>query len=157
METDQNKTKKMMEDLSSPQVSSDATKKILKITLLNSKKTAWIGLLFFLLPFLFILANVTEYGFGHRLGFISQFIDWIVSFDDTPVVNWLIRFLLLGAPAVVALANFLAITHFYVDKELREFNMTVRLRWINILVLLLCLGVFSILFGYLIVENINHP
>ena len=96
-------------------------------------------------------------GFGHRLGFISQFIDWIVSLDNTPFVNWLIRFLLLGAPAVVALANFLAITHFYVDKELKEFNMTVRLRWMNIIVMLLCLGVFSVLFAYLIVENAGHP
>lgn len=148
---------KKMENLSAPSIRSESTKQILKITLLNARKTANVGLLLLILPFIFVFGNIFKYELGIELGFITSFLDWLMSLDQSPVINWIIRFFILGAPAIAALANLLAITHFFYEKESNQFIISVKLKWINIAVILFCSLIVFVLLGYLIVENVNHP
>ena len=145
---------KHMENLSNPEVYSESRKNLLKLTLLNSKKSAYIGAMLILLPFLFAFANIFKYQLGIDLGFIAAFVTWIGSFDDTPFVNWLIRFLLLGGPVVAVLVNLLAITHFYIDKPSNEFIITLKLKWLNISIIAFCLFILFIFLFYLVAENL---
>ncbi len=146
-----------MENLTTPQIRSESTKRILKITLLNSRKSAGIGLLLIALPFVFMLGNVLKYNLGIDIGFINLFVQWIGSFDTIPFVNWIVRILLLGGPMIAILINLMAITHFYTDKKANEFIITLKLRWLNILIILFCSLIMFLFFSYLIVENLNHP
>ncbi len=149
--------KMKMENLSIPDVKSDATKEVLKITLLNSRKSAHLGILLLLLPFLFFFGNVAKYNLGIDLGFISIFLSWIISLDTVPVVNWLIRFILLGGPVLAILFNLFAIMHMYTNRQTHEFIITLKLKWVNISIILLCGLILLLFFTYLVVENVNHP
>jgi hypothetical protein len=147
---------KKMENISTPDISSEARKKHLKITLLNARKSARVGILLVIIPFVFAIANIFKYNFGVDLGFISNFVEWIASLDTVPVVNWMVRLLLLGGPLVAVLANIFAITHFYTDRELKEFVVTFKLKWLNIAIILICSTILLAFLFYLMVENISH-
>ena len=145
---------KKMENLSTPEISSQSRKNQLKLTLLNSKKSAYVGFVLIILPFLFAFANIFKYQLGIDLGFISAFITWIGSFDDTLVINWALRILLLGGPMVAVFVNLLAITHFHTDKQSNEFIITFKLKWLNITIILVCSFVLLIFLLYLVAENL---
>ncbi len=144
-----------MEKLTSPMVHSETTKRVLKIALVNARKSANIGLVLLAFPLLFFLGNVFKYQLGIDLGFIAVFVSWIGSLDTVPVLNWIVRFLLLGGPAVAILINLLAITHFYSDKESNEFIVTFKLKWVNIFIILFCGLLLFLFMFYLMVENIK--
>jgi len=145
---------KHMENLVTPQVRSESRKNLLKLTLLNSKKSAYLGTMLVILPFLFALANIFKYQLGIDLGILSAFVTWIGSFDDTSVVNWIIRFLLLGGPVVAVLVNLLAITHFYIDKPSKELIITCKMKWLNIAIIVFCSFILFIFLFYLVAENL---
>lgn len=146
-----------MENLTIPNIKSNATKEVLKITLLNSRKSAHLGVLLLLLPFLFFFGNVAKYNLGIDLDFINLFLGWIISLDTVPVVNWLIRFTLLGGPILAILFNLFAIMHMYSNHETHEFIITLKLKWVNIAIIILCGLILLLFFTYLVVENMNHP
>jgi len=145
---------KKMENLSTPEIRSESRKNQLKLTLLNAKKSAYVGFVLIILPFLFAFANIFKYQLGIDLGFLSAFVTWIGSFDDTPVINWVLRILLLGGPIVAVLVNLLAITHFQIDKHSNEFIITFKLKWLNITIILFCCFVLLIFILYLVAENL---
>ncbi|MCH7512551.1 MAG: hypothetical protein IH947_01190 [Bacteroidetes bacterium] len=151
------KLKRKMENLTIPNIKSNATKEVLKITLLNSRKSAHLGVLLLLLPFLFFFGNVAKYNLGIDLDFINLFLGWIISLDTVPVVNWLIRFILLGGPILAILFNLFAIMHMYTNHETHEFIITLKLKWVNIAIIILCGLILLLFFTYLVVENMNHP
>lgn len=151
------KLKRKMENLTIPNIKSNATKEVLKITLLNSRKSAHLGVLLLLLPFLFFFGNVAKYNLGIDLDFINLFLGWIISLDTVPVVNWLIRFILLGGPILAILFNLFAIMHMYSNHETHEFIITLKLKWVNIAIIILCGLILLLFFTYLVVENMNHP
>lgn len=151
-----NEFENKMENLTSPSVQSETTKRVLKIALVNARKSANIGIVLLALPLLFFSVNVFKYQLGIDLGFIASFVSWIGSLDTIPVLNWVVRFVLLGGPVVAILINLLAITHFYTDKESNEFVVTVKLKWLNISIILFCGLLLFLFISYLIVENINH-
>lgn len=151
-----NEFENKMENLTSPSVQSETTKRVLKIALVNARKSANIGIVLLALPLLFFSVNVFKYQLGIDLGFIASFVSWIGSLDTIPVLNWVVRFVLLGGPVVAILINLLAITHFYTDKESNEFVVTVKLKWLNISIILFCGLLLFLFMSYLIVENINH-
>ena len=146
-----------MENLTIPNIKSNATKEVLKITLLNSRKSAHLGVLLLLLPFLFFFGNVAKYNLGIDLDFINLFLGWIISLDTVPVVNWLIRFILLGGPILAILFNLFAIMNMYTNHETHEFIITLKLKWVNIAIIILCGLILLLFFTYLVVENMNHP
>ena len=148
--------KTRMENLETPQVQSESTRRVLKVVLINARKSANIGLVLLVLPFIFMIGNIFKYNLGIDLGFIDIFVGWIGSLDSIPVVNWVVRVVLLGGPAVAILINLLAITHFYTDKESNEFVVTFKLKWLNISIILFCGLLLFLFMSYLIVENINH-
>ena len=147
---------KKMEKLKTPDITSQETQKYLKLTLLNARKSINIGIVLILLPFVFVFANIAKYNMGIDLGFVSRFVEWIMAFDKTPGINWILRFMLLGGPALAIIINLLSITHFYNDRESNEFVVTFRLKWLNISLILFCGFILSIFMMYALAEAMVH-
>ena len=144
-----------MEKIPVPVVESAAQKRILKLTLLNARRSATAGLMLLVLPFLFVFANIFKYELGIELGAITTFVEWVGSHDQTPVLNWIVRFLLLGGPAIAILVNLMAITHIYHNREQKELVVTLKIRWVNLSILIVCFAVLAIFALYLLAENIG--
>ena len=151
---------KNMENLSKPDFVSDSHMKQLKLALLNTRKSAMFGIFLVIAPFLFALGAIFRYELGMPSKVFTWFFDFIVAVDpdsDASLLSWGIRFMLVGGPVIAVIVNLLAILHFQFDKIAREVQVTMKLRWLNITIILFCSAVFMIFFLYLLVENVNHP
>ena len=142
-----------LESLNVPTMASASHQKHFKVYLLNTRRSAFLGLLLLVLPFFFVLSNVLEYVLRINPGIIRRIPDLFVYFDQTAGLWFLGPLLLLGGPVIAVLLNLLSVLHLHYDKSSRELTMTLRLKWINIAIVLVCTFVVSILLLYLIVEN----
>jgi len=145
-----------MKNLSSPNVSAESHMKYFKIYLLNTKKSAYIGYILLLTPFLFLLGVIFSFYLEIKIPVVNGVYKWISENDDTPVLNWVQRFLLLDGPLVAILINLLSILHFQWDSKLKEFIVTLKVKWLNLSIILVCGLIFLIFFTYLVVENMGH-
>lgn len=142
-----------MRSMHKPNVSSDSHQLQLKITLLNAKRSAGIGILLALVPCLF-LAGIFLTRFLHIPfpGF-SAVEEWMSRKDNSVWIKVLIPFLLLGGPLIALAFNLLAILHCEVNQKAREVIVTIKIKWLNIVISLLCLLILSIFFLYSVGEN----
>ena len=148
-----------MENLSKPDIVSESFQKKLKITLLNTQKSAVFGVFLVIIPFLFAFGAIFKYQLGLDFKIFTWMFDTIAAIDpnsDSSVLSWIIRSVLLGGPLLAVFINLLAILHFHYDKTAKEILITLKLKWQNITIILFCSSVFMIFFIYLLVENIGH-
>lgn len=148
-----------MENLAKPEIISESFQRKLKITILNTQKSAVFGIFLVIIPFLFAVGAI----FKHELGLDFKIFTWLFDFiatidpdSDSSVLSWIIRSVLLGGPLLAIFINLLAILHFHYDKTAKEILITLKLKWQNLAIILFCSSVFMIFFIYLLVENIGN-
>ena len=153
----------MMEQLSPPTARVEEHAKEFRVTLLNTRKSTVAGLLLMLTPLLFLLGVTFKYYLNPNL-FVTPvmtfFYDWMMRIDpdsDSSIISWLFRILLVGGPLAAIGINLLAVTHIRLNRSPRELIVAFKLKWLNWLIIAICTLIFLIFFGYLLVENINHP
>ncbi|MDN5201857.1 hypothetical protein QQ008_10800 [Fulvivirgaceae bacterium BMA10] len=155
---DKKEFNKKMEELETPEVHPQRHQKQFKMYLINTKKSATFGILFILTPFLFLFGVLFKYYLKIDFGIFTGFQEWLISLEDISLfATFMVRFLLLGGPLIAILINLIAILHFQYDSIAKEISLTIRIKWLNILIIALCTLIMSIFFFYLLVENINHP
>ena len=146
-----------MEHLEQPSVNVDAHQKEFRLTLLNTKKTAILGIVLLILPLLFLSGVVLKHYMGVDFGFLTSVYEWIGNMDqkygDSSIVNWMIRLLLLVGPLVAIGINLVSILHVRFEKTHREVVMSFKLKWLNWIIILVCCIIFATFFFYLLVEN----
>lgn len=147
-----------LRNMKTPTVDVSQHQQQFKIALLNTRKSATLGLLLLLSPLMFLWGVVFKHYLKIDLGIITFFYSWTGSLpdDDSSILSWMIRFLLLGGPPLAIALNLLAILHFSYDRKLGEVNLSIKLKWLNIAIILVCSLLFTIFFLYLIVENAGH-
>lgn len=155
METD---IQKQLQNLQEMKIQSVSAKKMIKVPLMNSRISSRLSILFALTPALFILGVIFSQYLQIENTFLTGFYHWVVDLDqkygDESVLNWILRFLILGGPAVIVFINLLSITHIYHNKEQKEIIFTFKLKWLSIIIVFFGLAFFLYFFGYLIVENL---
>jgi len=67
-----------------------------------------------------------------------------------PIVSILLFIVL---PAIGVVINLLAIVHFVYDKILNELILTIKIKWLNIVLAFISIGVIGIVLLYAISEN----
>jgi hypothetical protein len=110
-------------------------KEKLKIFLVTARKSSRIGLLLIGLPSLLISLFILQTLFHFKFGFIL----WLgenTSSLPTPAKAVLIFVFLVGFPMIAMVLNLLSLSHFQFDERSREFRITFRIRWWNIVVAL---------------------
>lgn len=143
---------KKMENLRSPKIESNTYKQHFKMYLLNAKHSASIGFLLLIIPLIVIVGMVMQFNLGLDGGWMYQFGNWLTHLS-VPIAP----FVILGFPLVAILINLLAVTHFHYNKSAKEVNISIRLKWMNLLVLVVCALILGFMFVFLIVENVGHP
>lgn len=144
---------KQMEDLKTPQVDDIRHQQILKITLLNAKKSSQLGIAFIIVPCLFLLGVFIKYLLGIDFGIFTSIEETMATLDKTTSLKWIAPLLLVGLPLISIIINSLAITHFYWDNHKSELIITIKYRPLNIILLLISIAIVAIFFLYAITDR----
>ncbi len=143
-----------LQKMHKPQVESETHQLQLRITLLNAKRSARIGVILVIIPCLFLLAVLLKYFLHINMPSFSALEEWMADKDHNVFIKILIPLLLIGAPFIALIVNLLAILHFSFEKKVNELIITVKLKWINIIVSLICLLILFCFFLYAVGENL---
>lgn len=159
METERNKIEELMENIKQSSVDMSRHQREFRLTLLNAKKSGILGTILLILPLLFVSGVIFKHYLQIDLGILTSVYEWIGDIDhkygDSSVLNWIIRFFLIIGPLVAMVINFLAILHIRYEKVSREIVVSIKLKWLNLLIILFGSVIFLIFFSYLILENVS--
>jgi hypothetical protein len=86
-------------------------------------------------------------------GIATNVIEWFARLDHQTGTHWITPVLFVLLPATGVVVNLLAILHFVYDKLTKELIITVKLRWFNILLAAISIGIMGIIFLYVLTEN----
>lgn len=145
-----------MEALQTPSTGDIRHHEHLKITLLNAKRSSQAGILFIIIPSLFLLGVFIKYTLGINLNFFNSIEDKMAAIDKVSSLKWIAPLLLVGLPLISIVMNSLAIMHFYWDKQRKEFIITIKYKLLNVILLLLSIAIVGIFLLYAITENMHH-
>lgn len=147
---------KQLENLKTPVTDNINHRQLLKIKILNARKSSQAGIAFIIIPCLFLLGVIIKYKLGVDFKIFSALEEVMVSFDKSIFLKWIAPLLLIGLPLISIVINSLAITHFYWDKVKKELLITIKYHLANIILLLISIGIVAVFLLYIIVENIHH-
>ena len=142
-----------LQKMHKPEINSPTHQVQLKITLLNTKRSARIGLLLVILPCLFLSAVLLKYFLHINLPSFSALEEWMSKKDQNVIIKILFPVLLIGGPLLALIFNLLAILHFNLDKKANELIITLKFKWFNLIVSLICLLILFCFFLYAVGEN----
>lgn len=125
----------------------------LKLAILNTKASATFGLWVIIIPGLFLLFVLLKYYLKIENPFLLSVEDFVMHVDRNSSTWFLQPLLLLALPMLSIIVNVLAITHFSWEPATRIFVISMKVRWINIVVLLLTTVIVTIFSLYLLMEN----
>jgi lantibiotic transport system permease protein len=145
-----------MDNLKKPDFSSSEPGKNLKLAIVNSKKSAAMGVWFLLVPCYFLFAVIMKYYFNINLHIIDIFEEFIASLDKSPVTKFITPLFFVVLPIAGIVINLLSIMFFEYNKEQKQINISIKLKALNILLAIISLAVVSIFMLYLITENLHH-
>ncbi|MCG9970951.1 hypothetical protein [Christiangramia crocea] len=115
-----------------------------------------LGVILLILPFLFLTGVIFKHYLQIDMWIFTSVYEWIVNSDqkygDASIVNWTIRFFLLGGPFIAFLLNFLLI---FQQKKTASFSLSYK--WINLLIILSGALLCIIFLSYLMMENLMPP
>lgn len=147
----------LMDDLQVPEVTVDKHQRVFHLTLLNTRKSALLGVLLLLLPFFFLTGVIFSHYLEMEIPVLTSIYHWIADLDrqygDDSVLNWIVRLLLLLGPLMALAVNLLAVLHVSYQKTLKEVVIALKLKWQNWLIIGICAGFEIVFFLYLILEN----
>ncbi|HMB64100.1 MAG TPA: hypothetical protein VKN36_13555 [Eudoraea sp.] len=157
MNIEKDNLEEMMENLELPDVEVAQHQKEFRLTLLNTKKSAITGAILLVLPLLFLSGVILKHYLHLDFGIFTAVYNWIGRMDrqygDSSILNWVIRTLLTLGPLTAIGLNLLSVIHFRIEKAQKEIVFSIKLKWLNWLIIFLCAAIFVVFFLYLIVEN----
>ena len=145
---------KKLEDMQKPQIISGSHQVQLKLTLLNAKRSANIGIILVIIPCIFLMGIFLKYLLHIDIPAFTSFLNWMSEKDNNPLLKIVFPVLLIGAPLVGLGINLLAILHFEWNSKLRELIITLKLKWMNIITGLICILILLCFFLYAVGENL---
>ena len=142
-----------MQNLHKPEVSADASQRQFRLALMNTRRSAAWGVWFLVVPIIFFCCVAIKYLLHWNWGIAGNFLDWMANVDKSmslPIVT-IVLFIVL--PAVGAVINLLAILHFIYDKPGRQLLVTIKIKWLNIILAAISICMIGIVLVYAIAEN----
>ena len=158
MKDDKPSFEENMASMRTPEVEVSEHMRSFRLPILNTKKSAIAGIILLILPFLFLSGVLLKHYLQVDFGILTSVYTWIGQQDqklgDGSVVNWVIRIALTIGPLLAVFLNIAAIMHVNIEKDTKELLISIKLRWLNWTIILLCLTVVAIFGIYLLVENL---
>jgi hypothetical protein len=150
---------KKMENLKVPEVNPQEHPQLVKMAIMNADRSAVLGVWLIVVPCYFLFC-VFMYYFSHiRVGasWFAAMFRLMASLDKTPYIDFLGSVIMVVLPIVCIIINALAITHVGLQKEgkVRQFNITIKVKVWNILLILISLVIVGIFIAYVMTEHIS--
>jgi hypothetical protein len=142
-----------MEKLKRPEVNAEASRQQIKLVLMNTKKSATWGIWFLVIPVFFFCCVAIKYLLHWNWGMAGSFLDWMADVDRSmsfPIVSILLFIVLPGIGAIV---NLLSVMHFMFDKIKKELIVTIKVKWINIILAVISICIIGVVLLYAVSEN----
>lgn len=140
-----------MENLKKPEINPDASRRQIRLAIMNARKSAAWGIWLLVIPILFFKAFVVKEIFNWDLGIFNTISGWMISLDKA--AQWTSPIIFILLPGIAALVNMLAIMHFVYDRATRELIVTIKMKWLNILLVLVSALILSAIALFVIVDN----
>ena len=142
-----------MENLNTPNTDFVKHQEILKIGMMNARKSARIGIVFILTPMVLIVLAYLKIRLLINWDFFNRLQQFVSNQNQSSVLSWFLHIIFIGLPILAIIINLLAITHFYVDKQNKELTITIRYRFKNLIVLLISAVLVVLVFIYVLLLN----
>ena len=135
-----------MENLTTPNTGFVKHQEILKIGMMNARKSARIGIVFILIPMVLIVLAYLKIKLLIHWDFFPKLNEFVSIQNQSSDISWVSHIIFIGLPILAILINLLAITHFYIDKQNKELIVTIRYRLKNLIILILSVVLLVIVF-----------
>jgi hypothetical protein len=153
---------KQMENLQVPDIN-PAHQKIVKMAIMNAGRSAALGVWLIVVPCYFLLCVCMYYCFHQRVGtsWFASMYTLMSGLDKTSYIDFMAPLILFVFPIVAIVINALAIVQVDFQKlgsnhgKVREFTVTVKIKPINILLIIISLIVISVFLSYSMTESIS--
>lgn len=142
-----------MENLDKPSVNADASRKQIKLMILDARKSAAWGPWLLVLPLAFFTCVIIKELLHWDLNMANRFIEWMAALDKSPSTKWITPVLFALLPALCAIVNLLAIVHVAYDKPARELLLSIKMKWLNIVLAIISVSILGIVLLYGITES----
>ncbi|MDB4927481.1 hypothetical protein [Mucilaginibacter sp.] len=158
---DKNEFLKQMESLQVPDVDPVKHQQMVKMAIMNAGRSAALGVWLVIIPCYFLFCVFMYYFFHIHISWFEAMFNLVADLDKNPNTRFLSPLLLVGLPFVCLVINSLAIVHVqYVRVDAKrtkvnELMITLKLRLINILLILISLGIIGVFTAYVMTENIS--
>jgi hypothetical protein len=130
---DNKKTEDYLRNLEKPTPPMTVQKDVLKVTLMNARKSSVIGFILVALPAILISLFFIQHLLNLNLGFTKWIYRGASSLPNNAKAILFFIFL-VGFPLIAIVINTLSITYFRYNKIKKEFDITIKIRWWNIII-----------------------
>lgn len=148
----ENNFENKMENLTPPNTDFVKHQEVLKIGLMNARKSARIGIVFILVPIVLIIAVYVKFKLLSHWDFFTNFEMFVLKQNQTGLLNW-VHLFFIAFPILAIIINLLAITHFYINKQTKELIISIRYQFKNVIVLLISAIMIIGVFIYVLLLN----
>jgi hypothetical protein len=152
----QNKENDGLQHISVPNPSSQALRADLKLALLSARPSARLGFALVIVPLTFLGGVILRYGFDVAVPGFAAFEEMISAIEHAPVIRLVSPVVFAVGPLVALAINVLAILHVRYQEGPGELVLTVKLRWANLLIAALSLGILAMVFVHIVSESAHH-
>jgi hypothetical protein len=160
---DKNEFLKQMENLKVPIIDPQQHPARVKMAIMNSARSAAIGVWFIVIPCCFLLCVCIYYFFyqgAHSNWFASMYAT-IARLGNIPYIDFLAPVLLFVLPIGATAINALAIIHVGYENhtanenKVKELIITIKLKRLNILLIIISLLIIGAFMGYVMTTSIS--
>lgn len=158
---DQDQFLKKMENLNVPDVNPSSHQHTVKMAIMSAARSATLGIWLVTVPCCFLLGVLIYYFFHINLGWFGAMFNSLLSLDIIPYADFWAPVIFFLLPIICIIINALSIMHVQYQKmgadqyKFNELNITIKLRFWNILLILLSLAVIGVFMGFTMTENIS--
>jgi len=122
-----------LKDIPKPAPPPAKGQEMLRLTLMNARRSSVVGAILIILPgaliLLFFLQNTL-----HLFPGLTRWLAGAGTLLPLPARAIVAFLFLVGFPFVAVILNLLAITWFRYDRTRKELNITLRMRWVNVVI-----------------------
>jgi hypothetical protein len=151
----ENNFENKMDNLKTPGTGNLKHQEILKMAMINAKKSSKIGLLFIIIPALIIVIAYIKIQFMMRIDFNASINSLIEQANQIGYLKWVIPLVFVGFPILATILNLLSITHFYVEKTNKELIISIKYRLKNIIIILISFIIFISFICFVFFVNVH--
>jgi hypothetical protein len=144
---------KSLQSMAKPTVLSATAKSQIRFAVVNTRMSSRIGLALVLAPGLFVGGAVLHYGFGIALIGFDALERLLIRLEHQASAPFVVPLILVGAPLVAFVLNMLAVLHVEFDRRAQELRLYVKLRYLNLLIAGLSLGIMLLVLVHAFVDK----